>query len=630
MRIPVTLDQTVETLALVDSGAGGMFIDKQFAQNNKIPLTPLTTSIPVYNVDGTLNKQGAITHYAWKDLAVAGTTQRTRLLATSLGKESIILGLPWLRRNNAQIDWQSGRVQFKDTTGTINKRKTTVEDIPEVRQETIPRVDPKPEPAHITPTAVDTMEDIELDDLLVAYIRGEPVVGIFSPGEEDQLSSDITEPHGHNKPLDIGHITHWTNSVRFSYGQQRWIRAKINPSMELAQKQHTTAKLDEHTIPNSYNDYRDVFEKKASERFPESRPYDHAIDLKPDFIPKNCKVYPLSPKEQTLMDEFIDDNLRKGYIRPSKSPMASPFFFVAKKDGTFRPCQDYRYLNDGTVKNAYPIPLVQELVDKLKGATVFSKLDLRSGYNNVRIRDGDQWKAAFKCQRGLFEPTVMFFGLCNSPATFQAMMNELFQDMIDEGWLVIYMDDMLLFSKDPKTHCERTRRVLQRLRDNDLFLKPEKCLFDVTEVEFLGLIVKPDTLAMDPVKLQGIQDWPTPTSVKGVRSFLGFANFYRRFISNYSDLTRPLHDLTKKDHTWNWTSVEQEAFDALKWKFVSSPVLLMPDKSKPFSIESDPSNLQRVRSYGNQTPMAILTHVPTYRNHSMQQKGTTRSTTGNC
>ena len=290
-----------------------------------------------------------------------------------------------------------------------------------------------------------------------------------------------------------------------------------------------------------------MFEKKVSERFPISRDYDHAINLKPDFVPRNCKVYPLSPKETELMNEFIDENLRKGYIRPSQSPMASPFFFTGKKDGSLRPCQDYRYLNEGTIKNSYPIPLVQNLMDKLKGATVFSKLDLRSGYNNVRMKDGDQWKAAFKCERGLFEPTVMFFGLCNSPATFQALMDDLFSDMIEEGWLVIYMDDMLLFSKDRKTHKERMRRVLQRLRENDLYLKPEKCLFDVEEVEFLGLIVKPDTLAMDPVKLKGIEDWPEPSSVKGVRSFLGFANFYRRFIPNYSELTRPLHELTKKD-----------------------------------------------------------------------------------
>lgn len=162
------------------------------------------------------------------------------------------------------------------------------------------------------------------------------------------------------------------------------------------------------------------------------------------------------------MNEFLDDNLRKGYIRPSTSPMASPFFFVGKKDGSLRPCQDYHYLNDWPVKNNYPLPLITELIDKLKGAKVFSKLDLRSGYNNVWIKDGDQWKAAFKTSRGLFEPTVMFFGLCNSPAIFQMMMNDLFKDMIDEGWLVIYMDDMLIFSKDMKSHREQIKRVLQK------------------------------------------------------------------------------------------------------------------------------------------------------------------------
>ncbi len=155
--------------------------------------------------------------------------------------------------------------------------------------------------------------------------------------------------------------------------------------------------------------------------------------MKPDFVPKDCKIYPLNPEEQKLLDEFLEENTAKGYIRPSKSPMASPFFFVGKKDGKLRPCQDYRYLNEGTVKNMYPLPLISELLDKLKGAKYFTKMDLRWGYNNVRIKDGDQWKGAFKTNRGLFEPMVMFFGMCNSPSTFQNMMNDIFKDMINEG-----------------------------------------------------------------------------------------------------------------------------------------------------------------------------------------------------
>ena len=189
--------------------------------------------------------------------------------------------------------------------------------------------------------------------------------------------------------------------------------------MEFAQNQHKEQPKTEQPLPGYCQPFADVFEKGKSERFPEPRPYNHAINLKDTFVPKNFSLYSLSPQDQKTLDEFIDDNLRKGYIRPSKSPMASPFFFVGKKDGSSRPCQDYRYLNEHTVKDAYPLPLISDLMTKLKGAKVFTKLDLRNGYNNVRIKDGDQWKAAFKTNRGLFEPMVMFFGLCNSPATFQ-------------------------------------------------------------------------------------------------------------------------------------------------------------------------------------------------------------------
>lgn len=335
------------------------------------------------------------------------------------------------------------------------------------------------------------------DDYVLAYLPGNSMAHFVRTNEEEIAT-------------DIGTM---------------WINAKVNPAMAMAQQ----AEKDNPTkgkLPMEYQVYQDVFEKKAAERFPEARPYDHAIDLKDDFVPKDCKVYPLSPMEQQKLDEFLDENLRKGYIRPSKSPMASPFFFVGKKDGSLRPCQDYRYLNEGTVKNAYPLPLIAELVDQLQGSQIFTKLDLRSGYNNVRIKDGDQWKAAFKTNHGLFEPTVMFFGLCNSPATFQAMMNNLFRDMLIEGWITIYMDDMLIHSTNLEEHRQRTKRVLQRLRDNDLFLKLEKCQFVVPEVEFLGAIVSHNKVTMDPIKIKGILEWPTPKNVKQVRGFLGFGNFY--------------------------------------------------------------------------------------------------------
>ena len=648
MRIPLFIKKEpkdVRTIALIDSGAGDIFIDEEFAKQQGIHLTRLQSPIAVYNVDGTPNRRGHITHFTWLDLEIAGKVVPTKLYATSLGKEHIILGLRWLKLSNPEIDWKKGTIAFlplRHIDTIPHYPKASVEDAAEEPEiipkdanapwllgtgETFPTIselhtepaepdvpESPPEEAISTLEWAPPMEQWDGEDTLLAYVPGETAIRAF------QIGIDPT-PDLPNEPtvskVHIGRTTTWKTSQNrplYSFGTSTWIRAKTNPAMEMAQKANAAlpSRTIEELVPLHYHSQLPVFEKKAAERFPDARPWDHAIDLKPDFVPKNCKVYPLSPKEQAALDTFLEENLRKNYIRPSKSPMASPFFFVAKKDGSLRPCQDYRYLNEGTIKNTYPLPLIGDLVDKLKGATVFSKLDLRSGYNNVRIKEGDQWKAAFKCPKGLFEPTVMFFGLCNSPATFQAMMNEIFKDMIDEGWLVIYMDDMLIFSHDTDTHRKRTLRLLQRLQENDLFLKAEKCVFDTDEVEFLGMIIRPDHVAMDPTKLNGIKDWPVPTTVKGVRSFLGFGNFYRRFISHYSDIARPLNDLTRKDQPWTWTEPQQQAFETLKQKFAESPVLRMPDKAKAFSIESDASKfasgavLRQQDTNGDWHPCAYL------------------------
>uniref|UniRef100_A0A0W0FDK0 RNA-directed DNA polymerase n=1 Tax=Moniliophthora roreri TaxID=221103 RepID=A0A0W0FDK0_MONRR len=348
------------------------------------------------------------------------------------------------------------------------------------------------------------------------------------------------------------------------------IGAKITASQEMAHQQQMVKKDIDKLIPKYLLGYQDHFEKEKAEQFPPSRTYNHAIDLKLDFVLRNCKLYPLSLAEQVEQDKFLEENLRKGYIHKSKSPMASPFFF-------------------GTVKNAYPLPLISELLDKLKGATVFMKLDLRNGYNNVRIKDGDQWKAAFKTNRGLFEPTVMFFGLSNSPATFQAFMNDILSDFIDEGWCVVYMDEILLFSKDQIEHRERTEQLMRRLKKHNLFLKPEKCEFNVTEVIFLGMVIRPGYITMDPVKLMEIAEWEPPQTVKGVCAFLGFGNFYRKFIEKYTQLTRPMNDLLQKNRKFEWTKECQVAFDLLKAKFLSEPILVMPDVDKLFIIKANAS-----------------------------------------
>ena len=251
--------------------------------------------------------------------------------------------------------------------------------------------------------------------------------------------------------------------------------------------------------------------------------------------------------------------------------------------------QDYRYLNEHTVRNNYLLPLISQLVDRLKGLQYFTKIDLRWGYNNVRIKEGDEWKAVFICHHGSYEPTVMFFGLCNSPGTFQTMMNEIFTDM--EDVVVVYIDVIMIFTKGSLAeHQAKVKEVLQHLHDNDLFACPEKCSFDKMEVEYLGMFVNRDGIHMDDSKVKAIMDWPMPTMVRGVRSFLGLANFYHRFIKDYATLAKPLMDLTQKDKAFTWGSTEASAFASLKTHFTTTPVLAYPDNDCWFRLETDASD----------------------------------------
>ena len=353
----------------------------------------------------------------------------------------------------------------------------------------------------------------------------------------------------------------------------------------------TTSPPKRIKIPLRYKRHASVFSEKKSQRFPNKRPWDHAIDLKPD-APTTLpgKVYSLTQAEQLALGEFLKEHLNKGYIRPSKSPYAAPFFFIKKKDGKLRPVQDYRKVNEWSIKNRYPLPLIPELINRVKGASLFSKFDVRWGYNNVRIKEGDEWKAAFITNQGLFEPRVMFFGLTNSPATFQAMMNEIFIEELREGWLSIYMDDILIHTGDDRQeHRGRIHQVLDKLRRHDLFLKPEKCQFEQEQVEFLGVVLRNGTIQMDPAKIDVVAKWPQPRTVRDVRAFLGFTGFYRYFIPNYSKIARPLIDLTKKATPFHWDAPQITAFETLRSLMCKKPILRQPNYDIPFFLATDAS-----------------------------------------
>jgi len=290
----------------------------------------------------------------------------------------------------------------------------------------------------------------------------------------------------------------------------------------------------EEMVPKKFLKWRKVFGKVELERMLKRKIWDHAIDLKKTFKPRKGRIYPLSKNKREEVQNFVEDQLRKGYIRPLKSPQTSPVFFVGKKDGSKRMVMDYRNLNDQTIKNNYPLPLITELINNMGSKKVFTKMDLRWGFNNVRIKKGDEWKEAFTTHIRSFEPTVMFFGMTNSPATFQAMINEILRDLINEGKIVAFVDDVLVGTETKEGHDEIVKEILRRLEENNLYIKPEKYMWKAKKIGFLGIVIGPNGIEMEEGKVEGVLGWPVPKTVKDVRKFLGLANYYRRFIKDFA------------------------------------------------------------------------------------------------
>ena len=346
---------------------------------------------------------------------------------------------------------------------------------------------------------------------------------------------------------------------------------------------------DPSIVPEPYRDFIDVFSKRKADKLPQHRPYDLKIDLDDGETPPHGPIYSLSALETEALRVYIDENLRSGFIRPSTSPAGAPILFVKKKDGTLRLCVDYRGLNRITKKDRYPLPLISDLLDAPGKARYYTKIDLRHAYNLVRVASGDEWKTAFRTRYGSFEYLVMPFGLSNAPAAFQRFVNTTLSDMLDVC-VVVYLDDILIYSDTLEEHRKHVREVLRRLRKAGLYARADKCEFERDTVEYLGYILSPDGLKMSEDKVKAILDWPEPRRVKDVQSFLGFCNFYRRFIYNYSDITVPLTRLTRKDLVWKFTDAARDAFRSLKTAFTHAPVLHQWVPNRQITVETDASD----------------------------------------
>ncbi|KAJ9552857.1 hypothetical protein OSB04_016902 [Centaurea solstitialis] len=369
-------------------------------------------------------------------------------------------------------------------------------------------------------------------------------------------------------------------------------------------------------------DYPEVFPEDLVS-LPPDREIEFRIDLVPGATPIAKAPYRLAPSELKEMLAQLQELLDKGFIRPSTSPWGAPVLFVKKKDGTMRMCIDYRELNKVTVKNKYPLPRIDDLFDQLQGAKFFSKIDLRSGYHQLKVRKEDIPKTAFRTRYGHYEFLVMSFGLTNAPAAFMDLMNRVCKPYLDK-FVIVFIDDILIYSKTAEEHGDHLRKVLEMLKRERLYAKFSKCEFWLKEVQFLGHVVTQEGIKVDPAKIEAIKDWESPKSPSEVRSFLGLAGYYRRFIEHFSAIATPLTELTRKDVKFEWTSTCEYAFNNLKGKLTSAPILTLPNGTDGFVVYCDASKLglgcvlmqdRRVIAYASRK---LKDHELNYPTHDME------------
>jgi len=418
-------------------------------------------------------------------------------------------------------------------------------------------------------------------------LSGNPVSGLSGqsdPGLAPSVDTPVcTPPH-----ISLINAATFVHACKLEGSTKYQLQLRPSDSAK-ARSSSASTPPDLDIVPPEYRDYADVFSKAKASELPPHHDYDLKINLEEGTSPPLGTLYSLSPVELSALQTFIDENLNTGFIRPTASSHAALVLFMKKKDGSLRLCVDFQGLNKITKKNRYPLPLISDLLDSPSRAKIYSKINLWHVYHLVWIAPGNEWKTAFCMRYGSYEWLVMPFGLTNAPAAFQQFVNTIFADMLDVC-VIVYLDDILIYSEDMESHQQHVWEVLRQLQLHGLFAKLEKCEFHSDSVEYLGYCLSPDGLTMSLDKIQTISDWPEPRKVKDIQSFLGFANFYRWFIFNYSDIVVPLTWLTRKDAPWNFSEDCQCSFNALKDTFTTAPILTHFIPDTPIIVETDASD----------------------------------------
>ncbi len=429
-------------------------------------------------------------------------------------------------------------------------------------------------------------------DAVTVEIKGQTFSKTFYVMDLDHYDAILGQPfiaqHAEQLQLISKLIPQSTASVIGRKAMKRLLKQNTDHELTIAFVNCQSGEVtntEEHPL---LREFQDVFSEHLPTGLPPQREIVHQIETFPGAEPPFRSTYRLAQPELQELRRQLDELLAQGKIQPSISPYGAPVIFIKKKDGSLRMCVDYRLLNNQTVKNRLALPRIDELLDRLHSAKVFSKLDLTSGYHQIAIRTEDIPKTAFRTRYGHYEYKVLPFGLTNAPATFQRLMNDIFQDVVDD-FVVVYLDDILVYSENPQQHEEHLRKVLDRLRQHSLKAKPSKCSFFQEEVEYLGHRVGYGKLRPTEDLTKAIHQFPVPHTTKQLQSFLGLANYYRRFVPNFSSIAAPLTALTGKTR-FIWNDTAQKTFEHLKHLLTSTPCLLIPNPNKPFTVETDASD----------------------------------------
>ncbi|KAK1628023.1 hypothetical protein QYE76_002338 [Lolium multiflorum] len=415
--------------------------------------------------------------------------------------------------------------------------------------------------------------------------------------------------------------THKTVSLKSPGGERIIYQGDKHTQIEVELKLNSMKEVKLEDIP-IVNEFQDVFPKELP-GMPPDREIEFTIDLIPGTAPIAKAPYKMGPKELKELKEQLDDLEQKGFIQESISPWGSPVIFVDKRDGGRRMCGDYRNLNNVTIKNKYPLPRIQDLFDQVRGAGVFSKIDLRSGYHQIKIKKEDVPKTAFVSRYGHHEYLVVPFGLTNAPTIFMNLMNKIFMPCLDK-FVIVFIDDILIYSKDKAEHAEHLRIVLQTLREHQLYAKFSKCEFWLDQVKFLGHVISKDGIAVNPSKVASVLDWEAPKNVKEIRGFLGMAGYYRRFIEGFSKIAGPMTKLLRKNTPFVWSDECEKSFQTLKEKLTTAPVLAVPEVGKDYTVYCDASKHglgcvlmqdRKVISYGSRQ---LRPHEVNYPTHDLE------------